>query len=136
MSFPHPDLTHRIIGLAINVHRKLGPGLLESVYNACLRWELEHANLSYQREVPLPVVYEDILLPQGYFADLIVENAVLLELKSVEHLLPVHDSQTLTYLHLSPCEVALLLNFNSATMKEGLRRFIRSNRRPVPQISA
>jgi len=125
---PHPepgsDLTSRIIGLAIKVHRRLGPGLLESVYSHCLSSELRHAGMSFQREVPLPVVYEDVRLPAGYFADIIVEQTVLLELTSIEHILPVHEAQTLTYLRLSSCNVGLLMNFNSAMLKDGLRRFI------------
>jgi GxxExxY protein len=133
---PGPALTSRIIGLAIKVHRKLGPGLLESVYNACLCWELQNANLAFQREVPLPVIYEDIRLPQAYFADIIVAQTVLLELKTVEHILPVHEAQTLTYLHLSGCQVGLLMNFNSAMLKDGLRRYIPDGRRVIPQISA
>lgn len=121
---PGAALTNRIIGLAIKVHRKLGPGLLESVYKHCLCWELHHAGLAFQREVPLPVAYEDVRLNAGYFADIIVEQAVLLELKSIEHILPVHEAQTLTYLRLSTCEIALLMNFNTAVLKHGLRRFI------------
>jgi GxxExxY protein len=93
---PGPVLTDRIIGLAIKVHRKLGPGLLETVYHHCLCWELQHANLEFQREVPLAVVYEDIRLNQGYFADIIVARTVLLELKAVERILPVHEAQTRT----------------------------------------
>ena len=121
---PGATLTNRIIRLGIKVHRTLGPGLLESVYNQCLCWELQHDNLQFQREVPLPVVYEDVRLTGGYFADIIVEHEVLLELKSVENILPVHEAQTLTYLRLSGCKVALSMNFNSVLLKDGLRRFI------------
>lgn len=120
------DLTSQIIGLAIKVHRKLGPGLLEAIYEECLCWELAHAGLAFQRQVPLAVIYEDLHLSPAYYADIIVERSTLLELKSVQHLLPVHQSQTLTYLRLSNCQVALLMNFNSVMLKDGLRRFVPS----------
>jgi len=118
------ELTNRIIGLAIKVHRKLGPGLLESIYEECLCWELAHDGMVFKRQVPLSVIYEDMYLNGAYYADIIAERSVLVELKSVEHLLPVHEAQTLTYLRLSGCEVALLMNFNSVMLKNGLRRFI------------
>jgi GxxExxY protein len=79
------DLTNRIIGLAIKVHRKLGPGLLESIYEECLAWELEHAGFAFQRQVPLPVIYEDLYLSPAYYADITVEGSTLVELKSVQH---------------------------------------------------
>jgi GxxExxY protein len=118
------DPTNRIIGLAIKVHRKLGPGLLESVYEECLCWELAHDGLAFRRQVPLPVIYEDVRLKCAYCADIIVEQSVILELKSVERILPVHEAQMLTYLRLSGCEIGLLMNFNSVMLKDGLRRFI------------
>jgi GxxExxY protein len=121
---PTPGLTERIIGLAIKVHRKLGPGLLEAVYHHCLCWELQHASLEFQREVPLAVIYEGIRLNQAYFADIIVAQTVLLELKSVERILPVHEAQMRTYLRLSGCHLALLMNFNAVLLKDDLRRFI------------
>jgi GxxExxY protein len=121
---PGPKLTSRIIGLAIKVHRKLGPGLLEAVYSHCLCWELEDAGLDFEREVPLALVYEDVRLNQAYFADIIVAQTVLLELKSIERILPVHEAQTRTYLRLSGCLVALLMNFNSVLLKDDLHRFI------------
>src|SRR5271157_9077 len=126
MHRPEPSavLTDRIIGLAIKVHRTLGPGLLETIYNHCLCWELQHTGLEFQREVPLAIIYEDLRLNGGYSADIIVERTVLLELKSVERILPVHEAQTLTYLRLSGCKVGLLMNFNSVMLKDGLRRFI------------
>lgn len=120
----HTDPTHQIIGLGIKVHRKLGPGLLKSVYEECLCWELSHNNLAFRRQVPLPVIYEGVRLAAGYYADIIVEQSVILELKSVEHLLPVHEAQTLTYLRLSGCKIGLLMNFNAVVLKDGLRRFI------------
>jgi GxxExxY protein len=118
------DPTNRIIGLAIKVHKKLGPGLLESVYEECLCWELSRGGLAYRRQVPLPVIYEDVHLNCAYCADIIVEQSVILELKSVERILPVHEAQTLTYLRLSGCRIGLLVNFNSVMLKDGLRRFI------------
>jgi GxxExxY protein len=121
---PGPVLTDQIIRLGIKVHRRLGPGLLEAVYCHCLCWELQHANLEFRREAPLAVVYEDMRLNAGYFADIVVEQTVLVELKSVERILPVHEAQTRTYLRLSGCPVALLMNFNTVLLKDGLRRFI------------
>jgi GxxExxY protein len=100
------DPTNQIIGLAIKVHRKLGPGLLESVYEECLCWELAHDGLAFRRQVPLSVIYEDLRLNCAYYADIIVAQSVILELKSVERILPVHQAQTLTYLRLSGCKVA------------------------------
>ena len=107
-------LTERVIGLAIEVHRALGPGLLESAYEECLCLELEHAGLGYARQVPLPVVYKGRRLECGYRLDVVVESALILEIKSVEQLLPIHDAQLLTYLRLSRQKVGLLVNFNTA----------------------
>jgi GxxExxY protein len=121
---PGPILTRRIIGLAIKVHRKLGPGLLESVYQQCLCWELERDGLSFEREVPLSITYEGMQIDKGYRADIIVNNTVLLELKAVEAVLPVHKAQTLTYLRMSGCTTALLINFNDVLLKNGVHRFL------------
>jgi len=118
------DPTRRIIGLAIAVHRALGPGLLESIYQDCLCWELTHACLPFRRQVPLPVIYNDLHLERAFYADIIVDETVVLEIKSIEHLLPVHEAQVLTYLRLSNCRIGLLMNFNCVTLKEGLRRFV------------
>ena len=123
-SEPGPALTDRIIRLGIKVHRKLGPGLLESVYHQCLCWELHHAGLDFEREVSLPVIYEDMHMDRGFFADIVVAKTVLLELKAVEHILPVHRAQTLTYLRLSGCAIGLLMNFNVVLLKDGLHRFV------------
>ena len=107
------------------MHRKLGPGLLESVYHHCLCWELQHNDLQFEREVPLPVIYEDVRLNQGYFADIIVEHTLSCSNSNPSSaILPVHEMQTLTYLRLSGCAIGLLMNFNSAMLKDGLRRFI------------
>ena len=120
----HRDLTHRIIGLAMRVHRRLGPGLLESVYERCLCHELGKEGIAFQRQVPLPVPYDDILLDCGYIADIIVEGQVILELKAVERTQPLHEAQLLTYLRLSPCHVGLLVNFNTVSLTDGIRRCV------------
>jgi GxxExxY protein len=121
---PGPVLTAKIIGLAIAVHRQLGPGLLESVYNQCLCWSLHQNGHKIEREVPLPLVFEGLRLERGYQADIIVGQTVLLEIKSVERILPIHEQQTRTYLKLCGCQVGLLMNFNCVMLKDGLRRFI------------
>ena len=117
-------LTQRIIGFAIEVHRQLGPGLLESAYEECLCYELREAGLAFRRQVPLPVVYKAVRLDCGYRIDLIVEDTVILELKTVERLVPVHEAQLLTYLRLSGLRTGLLLNFNSPVLKDGIRRMV------------
>ena len=121
--FMHPRdaLTDRIIGLAIEVHRTLGPGLLESAYEECLCYELTEAGLACQRQVPLPVVYKAVRLDCGYRMDVVVEGKVVVELKTVERLAPVHDAQILTYLRLSGCKVGLLLNLNTAVLRDGIK---------------
>jgi GxxExxY protein len=118
------DPTNRIIGLAIKAHSKLGPGQLESVYEERLCRELAHGGLPFRRHVPLPIIYEDVGLNCAYYADIIVEQSVIVELKSVERILPVHEAQTLTYPRLSGCRIGPLMNFNSVMLKDGLRRFI------------
>lgn len=115
----HEDLTKKIIGAAIEVHRTLGPGLLESAYEECLCHELHLRSLSFQRQVPLPVTYKGINLDCGYRVDVIVDDAVVLELKCVEHSLPVHEAQLLTYLKLLNKRVGLILNFYVATLARG-----------------
>ena len=116
------DLTHRIIGLAMRVHTRLGPGLLESAYEHCLCHEFNRNGLPYARQVDLPLDYDGIHLDCGYRADLIVDDQVILELKSIEHILPVHEAQLLTYLRLSGCHIGLLFNFNTLSLKDGIRR--------------
>ena len=116
------QLTERIIGAAIEVHRTLGPGLLESVYEECLCHELGLRDLKFERQVALPLQYKGISVSVGYRADIIVEGAILLELKAVERLLPVHEAQLLTYLRLSGMRVGMLLNFNTSVMKHGIVR--------------
>jgi len=117
-------LTSRIIGSAIEVHRHLGPGLLESAYEQCLCHELTGIGLPHARQVALAVVYKDIQIDLALRADIIVAEEVLIELKSVERLLPVHEAQVLTYLRLTRYRLALLINFNVLRLKDGLRRLV------------
>jgi len=112
----HEELTEKIIGAAIEVHRALGPGLVESAYEECLCRELSLRGVPLQRQVPLPVEYKGVKLDCGYRLDLIVQDQVILELKCVERLLPVHDAQLLTYLKLTRKRVGIILNFNVATL--------------------
>lgn len=115
-------LTRKIIGFAIEVHRQLGPGLLESAYEECLCYELKSSAVSFKRQVTLPVVYKSVRLDCGYRMDVVVEDTVVLELKTVERLLPIHQAQMLTYLRLSGLRTGLLLNFNTSALKDGLQR--------------
>ena len=117
-------LTGKIIQCAIEVHRGLGPGLLESAYEECLCYELRLAGLRFERQVPLPVVYKEVKLDCGYRQDVVVEGKVLLELKTVETLLPIHEAQLLTYLKLSGIRTGLLMNFNVAVLKDGIKRMV------------
>ena len=117
-------LTEKIIGFAIEVHRQLGPGLLESAYEECLCCELREAGLTFRRQVPLPVIYKAVRLDCGYRIDIVVEEAVILELKTVERLIPIHEAQLLTYLRLSGLRTGLLLNFNSPVLRDGIRRMV------------
>jgi GxxExxY protein len=117
-------LTERLIGFAIEVHRQLGPGLLESAYEECLCYELKQSGLAFKRQVPLAVTYKSVRLDCGYRLDVVVEDKVILELKTVERLMPIHDAQMLTYLKLSGIRTGLLLNFNTAVLKDGLRRLV------------
>ncbi len=115
-------LTEQIIGLAIKVHRSLGPGLLESAYQECLFYEIKKSGLHVEKEKPLPLVYEDVKLDCGYRIDLLVERQIVIELKSVETLNDVHTAQVLTYLKLSNCKIGLLINFNVTQLTVGLKR--------------
>jgi len=117
-------LTQQIIGAAIEVHRHLGPGLLESAYETCLAYELQELGLSFERQRALPLVYKEIRLDQGYRVDVLVERKVIVELKVVEQIAPVHEAQVLSYLRFSGCRIGLLLNFNVKLLKDGIRRFI------------
>jgi GxxExxY protein len=120
----HRELTERIIGLAIEVHRHTGPGLLESFYAAALCRELERAGIRVRREVGIPAIYKGEPLPLGFRADILVDETVILEIKAVPALLPAHDMQLQTYLHMSGLPVGLLLNFHALRLKDGLRRFV------------
>jgi GxxExxY protein len=117
-------LTERIIGFAIDVHRQLGPGLLESAYEECLCFELKQSGIEFSRQVPLPVVYKEIRLDCGYRMDLVIQRELIIEIKAVERLMPIHEAQVLTYLRLSGRKIGLLMNFNSLVLKDGLRRFM------------
>jgi len=115
----HEELTEQVIGAAIEVHRALGPGLLESAYEECLCHEFHLRGISFERQKPLPVEYKSVKLDCGYRLDLIVENRVILEIKCIEHVLPVHEAQLLTYLKMTGIRVGLILNFNVATLIRG-----------------
>ncbi|HEV7857804.1 MAG TPA: GxxExxY protein [Pyrinomonadaceae bacterium] len=116
------EVTAKIIGAAIEVHRSLGPGLLESAYSQCLGRELNVRGVLFEREKPLPVEYKGIRLECGYRIDLLVADSVVVEVKAVENLAPIHEAQLLTYLKLGGWPVGLLINFNVAVLKNGLRR--------------
>ena len=133
MSNPERDpIVGQIIGAAIKVHRALGPGLLESPYTDCLEHELRKIGLHVQREVPVPLMYDGIALDCCYRLDLVVDRDVIVEVKSVESLLPIHDAQILTYLRLTDARQALLLNFNAPTLKAGLRSFLGRGKQVPP----
>lgn len=116
-------LTQEIIGKAILVHQSLGPGLLESTYKECLFYELQKSGLEVKKEVPLPIIYKEVKLDHGYRIDLLVENQIVLELKTVEQLNDVHQAQVLTYMKLGNFPLGYLLNFNVSLMKNGVKRF-------------
>ncbi len=118
------EISERIIGCAIEVHKTLGPGLLESAYLECLHYELVEEGLFVERQKPLPLVYKDVYLDAGYRIDLLVEGKVVIELKSVEALNDVHLAQLLTYLKLSGCKLGLLMNFNVLRLVDGLKRVV------------
>jgi GxxExxY protein len=120
----HHTLTERIIGLAIEVHRAVGPGLLESVYTECLALELAQAGIGFETQVGVPVIYKGTTIPLGFRADIVIENTVILEIKAVAALLPTHESQLLTYLRMSHLRIGLLMNFHAPRLKDGLRGFI------------
>lgn len=119
----HPD-NRPVLDAAIEVHRRLGPGLLESAYKACLAYELQHSRIRFRTEVPLPLRYRDVQLDCGYRMDFIVNDDLILEVKSVAHLEPVHSAQVMTYLRLSGARQAFLMNFNALTLMAGLRSFL------------
>jgi GxxExxY protein len=118
------EITERIIGAAIEVHRHVGPGLLESAYEECLCYEMDHRGLQFLRQVAFPIRYKGILFEASYRIDLLVEECVIVEVKSTEGLIPVHCAQLLTYLRLSDKRVGLLINFNVAMLKDGIKRVV------------
>ena len=118
------ELTHRIRGAAMEVHRHLGPGLLESAYETCLCWELKQANIPFEKQLELPVRYKGEQLKCDYRIDVLVDRRVLLELKSVAKIMPIHEAQILTYMRLSKVAVGLLINFNVPLVKDGIKRFV------------
>lgn len=120
-------LTHKVIGCAIEVHRQLGPGLLESTYEQCLAHELHLAGLEFKLQLAIPVQYKSVHLDCGYRADMFIEGRLLVELKSVEQINKVHEAQILTYMKLIETPVALLINFNAVPLKSGIRRFALSS---------
>ena len=124
MSLIHSELTGTIIGAAIEVHRELGPGLLESAYEQCLAHELHLRGVPHQRQLEMPVDYKGIRIDCGYRIDLLVDYKVVIELKSVEKLLPIHNAQLLTYMKLSKMQVGLLMNFNVPVLKDGIERMV------------
>ncbi len=117
-------ITGTIIGAAINVHRALGPGLLESAYEACMVYDLTQAGLKVEQQKPLPIVYQGVSLECGYRLDFMIENEVIVEIKSIEKLLPIHRAQLMSYLKLSDCRVGLLINFNVEVLKKGIQRIV------------
>ena len=118
------ELSQNVIGCAIEVHRNLGPGLLESTYRQCLACELSHVRIPFQMELPLPVRYKGLLLDCGYRIDLLVRTDLIVEIKSVETLLPIHQAQILTYLRLSKVSLGLLIDFNVTKLQNGIKRFV------------
>ncbi len=131
------ELTEQIIGAAIEVHRGLGPGLLESVYEECLCHELSLRKMEFERQVQLPVTYKGINLDCGYRIDILVAKTVVVEIKSVETLEPIHQAQVMTYLKMGGWKIGLLFNFNSVLLKDGFKRIVLSlKNEPFPQRAA
>jgi GxxExxY protein len=118
------QLTHEIIGAGIAVHKELGPGLLEAVYEECLCHELQLRGVQFDRQKPIPVVYKGAKLDCGYRADIVVCSRVIVEIKAIAAVAPIHDAVTLTYLRLSGCKIGLLINFHSPVLKDGIRRYV------------
>nr|WP_277775138.1 GxxExxY protein [Thermoleptolyngbya sichuanensis] len=118
------EISGQVIGAAIAVHRELGPGLLESAYEACLVHELRQRGVQIEQQIPQPVIYKGLQLECGYRLDLLVENRVIVELKAVETLLPIHEAQLLTYLKLRQLRLGLLINFNVPILKRGIKRLL------------
>jgi len=121
-NFQGPDPSRKVIGLAIEVHRHLGPGLLESAYEECLCFELRQAGIAHTRQQKLPLLYKGVELDCRYQMDLVVESSLVVEVKSAERITPVHEAQLMTYLRLSGLRLGLLMNFNCALLKDGILR--------------
>ena len=126
-----PDLTREIIGAAIKVHRALGPGLLESAYEACLAYELQSLGMKIERQKSVPLIYDDVKLDCGFRADLVVENRVIVETKCKDVLHPVDDAQLLSHLRLLNIPVGLLINFHVVILKNGIKRLVNNYREPI-----
>ena len=124
MALLHQELTSSILNCAYRVHSALGPGLLESAYEECLHYELRKSGLEVVKQKPMPLVYEERKLDLGYRTDLFIENKVIIEVKSVDAINPVHLAQIMTYLKLSGCRIGFLINFNVQSLKEGIKRVI------------
>lgn len=118
------ELSFKVIGIALELHKSIGPGLLESTYENALAYDLRESGLSVQQQVPMPFIYKEVKMDIGYRLDLLVENKIIIEIKSVENLAPVHYAQLLTYLKLSDLKLGLLMNFNSKLLKEGIHRIV------------
>ena len=118
------EIARQVVDAAYKVHTKLGPGLLETAYEAALAYELKKRQLKVRRQVPVPIIYEEVALDEGYRADLVVEDKVIIELKSVEALAPVHKKQVLTYIRLADKRLGLLINFGEALIKDGIKRVV------------
>lgn len=118
------QISRRVIGAAIEVHRHLGPGLLESAYESCLVFELNRLGLRVEQQKALPVIYKDVKLDCGYRLDLVVEDEIIIEIKAIEKLLPIHEAQLLSYLRLAKKRVGLLMNFHVSVLKNGLKRIV------------
>lgn len=118
------ELSNKVLGCAIEVHRELGPGLLESAYEQCLAYELSQAKISFKLQMDLPLQYKQMKLDCGYRLDLLVDDRLLLELKSVDQLLKIHEAQLLTYMKLAKVKIGLLINFNVPILRNGIKRFV------------
>ena len=118
------QITRQVIGAAIEVHKAIGPGLLESAYQACLAFEVRQRGLKVEEQVPLPVLYKEVKLDCGYRLDLLIEDSVIVEIKAAEQLSPIHDAQLLSYLRMAHKHVGLLINFHNRVLKNGLKRIV------------
>jgi GxxExxY protein len=118
------ELSKRVIGCAIDVHKNLGPGLLESAYERCLSNELTAKGIRHETQKELPIDYKGVRIDSGYRIDLIIENSIIVEVKSVDKILPIYEAQLLTYMKLAGIKIGLLINFDETTLKEGIKRFV------------